>query len=925
MKHSLFPHRLLRQLLTTLRPARAHQSTLVRRLVMAMTAGTTLIAAAAAQDTPRFPFVMPWDDASKTITDVSFLNPAPLTEKQRIVVKDGHFFDQSGRRVRFLGTNFGTGANFPNREDAAKVAARLRKLGFNCVRLHHMDAAWGNPNIFGRDNALRAEISAESLDRLDYLVSELKKNGIYVDLNLHVSWAPNTAQGFPDTDKLPTLGKTTAYFEKRSIEHQKNYARQFLSHVNPYTKLKWADDPAVALLELTNEDTLVGEGWGDTLLNLPTYYRDQLQAKWNDWLKKKYANTDAIKGSWTGGRELGPNILSNARFEQGETGWSFEKQQGQYERTIEGIAAATDSAAPQGRAVHFKITELGTEGWRQQFHQTGLNFQNGETYTMHFWAKADKARRVPVASAYDQAPWTQITHGQSFDVGTEWKRYRFVMTANNPLLNHNRLSFILGESLGDLWMADISIQRGFVVEFEPGQSLEAGSLSLVRASNTPQGRDFLAFLVEVERDYVDEMTAYVKKELGAKGLVTCSQAWLGGLAGVSRESRTDWIDMHAYWQHPDFPNKPWDAKDWRIPNTAMIREFGGGTLPQLAMHRVAGKPFTVTEYNHPAPNEYASETLPLICAYAAWQDWDGIFLFGYYGDDENWNDNKIRNYFDADTDPNKMAAMPAAALMFLGAQVPPVAGRQSTLVVPRDAIVRLTARTGLGGFWDSNMPPLWNEAGATRNDWLRSRMQVRWVDGNGDVQLLRSLPPATRSDALTWHTDSPTSALFTVDTPHAKAAIGFLGGQWFDWNGLSVAMDKTSRNFVTMTLTPLDSKPITQSQSMLLTALSNVENQGMTWNAERTTVSDQWGTGPTMAESVPATITLQTAARKATVHALDATGKRIQTVPSQLQNKRLSFRIGPQWPTVWYHIELTDNVAPAASKPASAKPTVKAR
>jgi hypothetical protein len=916
LKRTVMKYPFLSRSISTSRSAKALQSTLMLALL-----GSSL-AATQAQEAARFPFVMPWNDAAKTVTDVSFLNPAPLTEKQRIVIKNGHFFDQTGRRVRILGTNFSSGANFPNKEDAAKVAARLRKLGFNCVRLHHMDATWANPNIFGRNNAHAEQVAAESLDRLDYLVYQLKKNGIYVDLNLHVSWAPNAGQGFPNTDKLPTLGKTTSYFEKRSIEHQKNYARQFLTHVNPYTKLKWADDPAVALIELTNEDTLVGEGWGDTLLNLPPYYRDQLQAKWNTWLQKKYVKTEALTRAWTGGRDLGANILRNARFEQGETGWAFERQQGQYEHNVEEIAPANGNG-PQGRAVHFKITELGTEPWHQQFHQNGLNFQNGETYTVQFWAKADKARRLPVGSAYDQAPWTQITRGQTFNVGTEWKRYCLVMTANNPLPNHNRLSFILGEALGDLWLADISIQPGFVVEFEPGQSLESGNISLVRASNTPQGRDYVAFLVDVERDYVKEMVGYIKNDLRAKGLVTCSQAWLGGLAGVSRESRTDWVDMHAYWQHPDFPNKPWDPKDWRMPNTSMVREFGGGTLPQLAMHRVAGKPFTVTEYNHPAPNEYASETLPLICAYAAWQDWDGVFLFGYYGDDENWNTNRIRGFFDADSDPNKMATMPAAALMFLGGQVPPITQRQSTLVMPRDSVVRLTARTGLSGFWDSNVPGLWNAAGATRNDWLRSRMAVRWVDGNGEPKLLRSLPPATRSDALSWHTDSPTSALFTVDTPRAKAAIGFLGGQWFDWNGLSVQMDKTLRNFVTMTLTPLDNKPIAQSQSLLLTALSDVQNQGMVWNADRTSVSDQWGSGPTLAEGIPAAITLHTAARKATVHALDATGKRVRTVPSQLQNNRLTFRIGPQWKTLWYHIEVTPTSRPAASK--AVKTVVKKR
>jgi hypothetical protein len=262
----------------------------------------------------RFPWAMPWDDASKTVADVSFLNPAPLTNAHRISVRNGHFSDTTGRRVRIMGTNFGSGANFPLKEDAAKIAARLHKLGFNMVRLHHMDAPWSNPSIFGKDrdnyNSVNRDIDKESLDQLDYLVYQLKQHGIYVNLNLHVSWSPNAAANYPDTDKLPELGKVTSYFEKRSIEHQKNYARQFLTHINPYTKMTWADDPAVAMIEITNEDTLLGEAWGDRLLDLPPYYRDQLQAGWNTFLKKKYPNTATMRRAWTTDTPIGPNTCA---------------------------------------------------------------------------------------------------------------------------------------------------------------------------------------------------------------------------------------------------------------------------------------------------------------------------------------------------------------------------------------------------------------------------------------------------------------------------------------------------------------------------------------------------------------------------------------------------------------------------------------
>ena len=50
----------------------------------------------------------------------------------------------------------------------------------------------------------------------------------------------------------------------------------------------------------------------------------------------------------------------------------------------------------------------------------------------------------------------------------------------------------------------------------------------------------------------------------------------------------------------------------------------------------------------------------------------------------------------------------------------------------------------------------------------------------------------------------------------------------------------------------MDGQPINQSRSLLLTAVGKVENKGMQWNAERTSVGRDWGTGPTRAEGIPA-------------------------------------------------------------------------
>ena len=898
------------------RPAR---TTAASRLLSAAALSTATLHAAApshaqtatgattsAATNARFPFVMPWDDASKTITDVSFLNPAPLTEAHRISTRNGHFYDTTGRRVRFLGANFVAGANFLSKADAVKVAARMRKMGFNMVRLHHMDASWAQPSIFGghRDAAnLPNEIIApDSLDALDYLVFQLKKNGIYVDLNLHVAWTPNAASGYPDTDKLPDGNKGISYFEKRAIEHQRSYARQFLTHVNPYTKMRWADDPTIAVVEINNEDTLLGEAWNGTLLKFTPYYLDQLTTRWNAFLKAKYGATSGLKTAWMGSG-LSTNVVQNARFANGVDGWTKEMQEGDYNVAVEDIAGQSSTGnAPQGRALHFDIRGIGSADWKQQWHQNGLTFQNGETYTVTFWAKADKTRPLGAYIGLDQAPWGQIGPGGSFSLSSQWTKYTLVVTTQNPIPAHSRLSFTVGGATGQLWIADVAVQRGVSTEIG-NQSIEAGTMQMAMIDNSARGRDMTAFLMDVEARYSLMMRDYIKKDLGSKSLVTCSQAWLGGLGGVVREARMDWVDMHSYWQHPEFPGTAWSASDWRIDNTPMVREKGGGTMPFLAQHRVAGKPFTVTEYNHPAPNDYASETLPFMAALGAVQDWDGLFLFDYHADQGNWDIDRLNNFFSVANDPNKMVTMPAAALMFLGNQVPSAAAT-SELVVPRGSAVSLLTTRKPSNFWDSNMGGLWGAGGWKLSDMMQSRVAIRLVDGSGPVRLNRVLD-ASQKNVLNWKTDVPANALFTVDAPKAKSLVGFLGGRTTRLDGFQVTMAQTTRSFATVMLNAKDNRPLQTSSSLLLTALNNVENQNMGWNADRTSVGTKWGNGPLMAEGIPATIALRTQATKATVYALDARGARSAIVPSKLQNGTLSFVISARYKALWYEIAAT--------------------
>src|SRR5262249_14002645 len=86
--------------------------------------------------------------------------------------------------------------------------------------------------------------------------------------------------GVRDFDKIQ-WGKGLTLFDPRLIELQKEYARKLLTHVNPYTRKAYRDEPAIAIVEILNENGLyLG-------FRAPTpYYDEELTAVYNSWLQK---------------------------------------------------------------------------------------------------------------------------------------------------------------------------------------------------------------------------------------------------------------------------------------------------------------------------------------------------------------------------------------------------------------------------------------------------------------------------------------------------------------------------------------------------------------------------------------------------------------------------------------------------------------
>lgn len=841
------------------------------RLLACLAAASLATAGARAEE--MFPFVIPGLDAPPqgSIVDVAWLNDAPAGKHGFVRCRDGRFVDGRGKRLKFLATNFTFASCFPDHDTADKLAARLASLGINCVRFHHMDNQSAPRGIWKAGAPKKNEFDADQLDRLDYFIAALKKRGIYANINLHVSRNYWEGEDFPDgmandaerREKLPHYGKGLDKINDQMIRMQRDYARALLTHVNPYTKASYAKEPCVAIIEINNENTLLQL----KVSALPDYYRNDIVKKWNAWLKARYGSDDKLVAAWGGREELGANLLPAKWSTQGG----------------EHLQTATDNAG----AMRVIMKTLPSVNWHAQLHWTGLTLEEGKLYTLEFAGRSDAPRTLPLSTRLQKADYHNCGLNEDAELAPQWKTFSYTFRAARVEPGAVRFDFVLGDGpVGEFCIKDLTLRPGGSLGLKAGESLEAASVAAPRAMMpTPRGLDWTRFLAETERVYTDGMRTFLKKELGVRANILDTQASYGGIAGTYRESFNDFVDMHAYWQHPHFPGRPWDGNNWRIANTPMVAAKDTGNLMRLAAYRVAGKAFTVSEYDHPAPSHYSAEMFPMIASFGAAQDWDGIFQFDWGG--TNWADGKINGYFALQQHPGKLAFLPVAALMFRRGDVAPARGT-ARLNIPAGQVEKLAAE-------NISITEAWRKAGVESSDCLAHRLSVRFTRG---VELKAD---KTKSSGSQVALDAD-AALYTVDAAAAKAVVGRCTGKTTKLDGVEFDVKSNARNFASITLNTADGRPVASSKRLLLVAAGNVENTGMGWNADHTSVSRHWGSAPTICEGIAAKVTLASKLKSAKVFVLDPKGARTGEVPAALADGKLTFAIGPQFKTLWYEI-----------------------
>jgi hypothetical protein len=213
-----------------------------------------------------------------------------------------------GTPLKLWGTNHGNQGVAPTPEEATRRAAWYAKMGLNAVRFHKftwpVDGRHGNGLGDPHDST---RLDPALLDRMDHYHAKLRDHGIYVTWS-HIFGhrpMPGDRGRLMAYDEIVTgpqehfLGNST-YGVVNLFEDMQalniELTLNLLNHRNPYTGLRYADDPALAFIELQNEDNAWWSA-GQRIQSMPTY-RALLARQFCAWLREKYGSHAGVVAAW---------------------------------------------------------------------------------------------------------------------------------------------------------------------------------------------------------------------------------------------------------------------------------------------------------------------------------------------------------------------------------------------------------------------------------------------------------------------------------------------------------------------------------------------------------------------------------------------------------------------------------------------------
>ena len=269
----------------------------MRRHFLALMA--SLLSIPAAADTPATWGFDPLPDSfsDTALLDLSYLNETVAGETGFIRRSDdgAAFVRGDGVPIRFWAMNsYVASLGMSALQDHARF---LAKRGVNMVRMH------GQIPQAGESGGALETIDEAERDRLWQLVAAMKNEGIYVTFSPYYPHLVSAAAAERWQLPVDSAGLTgMIYFDPVLQEAYKGWLRQTLVPVNPYTGLALKDDPALAIIQMQNEDSLLF--W--TFNEIAGREAALLGARFGQFAAEKYGSLAAARNAWGGAEAPGP-------------------------------------------------------------------------------------------------------------------------------------------------------------------------------------------------------------------------------------------------------------------------------------------------------------------------------------------------------------------------------------------------------------------------------------------------------------------------------------------------------------------------------------------------------------------------------------------------------------------------------------------
>lgn len=194
---------------------------------------------------------------------------------------NGNFVLGNGQPARFWAINT------DYRKDVDTQARFMAKRGVNLVRIFIHIA----PDLKGP----LTDFNKEDRDWCWRLEAALKKEGIYSLITPYFANASKLGASWgivPSSNINPSTG--LLFFDPQLQDAYKGWMKALLTEKNPYTGLTLAEDPAVAIIQIQNEDSLLF--W--TYNFIQGQQKTNLEKLFGTWLTQKYGSTDQAISQW---------------------------------------------------------------------------------------------------------------------------------------------------------------------------------------------------------------------------------------------------------------------------------------------------------------------------------------------------------------------------------------------------------------------------------------------------------------------------------------------------------------------------------------------------------------------------------------------------------------------------------------------------